>query len=69
MALVHLQHGDVAGTRPCQSARSRRAEVNPWPMFAVDGLVNTLMPCARRIATSIFVVVDLPLDPEWTTSP
>ena len=38
-------------------------------MFAVDGLVNTSMPCARRIATSILVVVDLPLDPETTTRP
>ena len=38
-------------------------------MFAVDGLVNTSTPCARRIATSIFVVVDLPLEPDTTTSP
>ena len=38
-------------------------------MFAVDGLVNTSMPCARRIATSILVVVDLPLEPDTTTRP
>ena len=38
-------------------------------MFAVDGLVKTSTPWARRIATSILVVVDLPLDPETTTSP
>ncbi|KZX21894.1 hypothetical protein ACH61_01000 [Rathayibacter tanaceti] len=38
-------------------------------MFAVDGLVKTRRPCARRTATSIFVVVDFPADPVTTTRP
>ena len=38
-------------------------------MFAVDGFVKTSSPCARRIATTIFVVVDFPAEPVITTRP
>jgi hypothetical protein len=38
-------------------------------MFAVDGFVNTSSPCALAIATTIFVVVDFPAEPEITTTP
>jgi hypothetical protein len=48
---------------PPRLACSSRAEVSPWLILAVDWFVNTVMPCARSAATSIFVVVDFPLDP------
>ena len=44
-------------------------EKNPWAMFAVEGLVNTFLPWALAIATTIFVVVDFPAEPVITTSP
>lgn len=44
-------------------------EKKPWDMFAVDGFVNTVLPCALAIATSIFVVVDFPAEPVTTKRP
>ena len=44
-------------------------EKKPWAMFAVDGLVKTVLTCALAIATTILVVVDLPAEPVMTTSP
>jgi hypothetical protein len=69
MPLIHFQDGDVA-RNPAKEIRAfNDAEKNPWLMLAVEGFVNTVFPCSRAIATSIFVVVDLPADPVTTIRP
>ena len=45
------------------------AEMTPRVKLLPVGLLNTCLPCARRIAASIFVVVVFPLVPVTTTIP
>ena len=58
-----------ARRRPLSGISPSIEEMTPRVKLLPVGLVKTRRPCSRRIATSILVVVVLPLVPVTTTMP
>ena len=58
-----------ARRRPLSGISPSIEEMTPRVKLLPVGLVKTRTPCSRRIATSILVVVVLPLVPVTTTMP
>ena len=58
-----------ASSRPRTGSSPSIDEITPRVKFEPVGLLNTVRPWARSTATSIFVVVVLPLVPVTTTIP
>jgi len=56
-------------SRPESGISASIEEMTPRVKLLPVGFVNTVSPCSRRMATSILVVVVLPLVPVTTTTP